>query len=130
MPLVQRARQPIYYRDRTANDREVVEPAGTASYGLSVVSRIIWFVAGVITLILALRFIFAALAANSANGFVNFIYDISHPFVAPFFSMFNYNDVYVRGTGSHIEIYTLVAIAVYLIAAWILSAFVNLGRRY
>jgi hypothetical protein len=130
MPLVQRARRPIYYRERDAADREVVEPAGSGNYALNVVSRVIWFIAGVISLLLALRFVLAALAANPANGFVNFIYRVSHPFAVPFFNMFHYNDVYAGRSGSHIEIYTLVAIAVYLIVGWILSALVNIGRRY
>ena len=130
MPLVQRARRPIYYRDRADDNREVVQPAGEGSYVLGVVSRLVWLVAGVIALLLALRFVFAALAANSANGFVNFIYSITHPLVAPFFSMFHYNDVYAGSSGSHIEIYTLVAIAVYLIAGWIVATLVNIPRRY
>lgn len=130
MPLVQRARRPIYYRDRTADGREAVEPARNGNYAIGVISRIIWFAAGVVALLLALRFVLAALAANPANGFVNFIYSITHPLAAPFFSMFHYNDVYAGRSGSHIEIYTLVAIAVYLIAGWILSALANIGRRY
>ncbi len=129
MPLVQRARQPLYYRDRTARN-EVVEPAGTANYGLTVASRIVWLIGGVIAFLLAIRFILAVLAANPLNGFVNFIYRVSHPFVAPFFGMFHYNDVYAGRTGSHFEIYTLVALAVYLIAAWIVSALLSVGRRY
>jgi len=111
-------------------ERQVRPVATTGSYAASVVSRIIWLAAGVITLLLAFRFLLAALAANSGNGFVHFIYSVSHPFAAPFFGMFHYNDVYVRGSVSHIEIYSLVAIAVYLAIAWVLSALVNVGRRY
>ncbi|MBX4190914.1 YggT family protein [Candidatus Saccharibacteria bacterium] len=130
MAYVQRIRHPFWGRhhDEVVEDRRVT-PA-TGSYIQSVLSQIIWFVAGVITVLLAFRFVLTALAANPANGFVNFIYDVSHPLAAPFFGMFNYNDVYIRGTGSHFEVYTLLAMAVYLAAAWILSALVNIGRRY
>lgn len=128
MAYVQRVRHPFWHRNAVVED-DTVAPAG-GTYIQSVLSQIIWFVAGVITLLLAFRFVLAALAANPANGFVHFIYRVSHPFAAPFFGMFNYNDVYVRGTGSHIELYTLLAIAVYIAAAWILSALVNIGRRY
>jgi hypothetical protein len=128
MAYVQRLRHPFWHRNEVVEDDRVA-PAGH-SFVQSVVSQIIWFVAGVITVLLAFRFILAALAANPGNGFVNFIYKVSHPFAAPFFGIFNYNDVYVRGTSSHIELYTLLAIVVYLAVAWILSALVNIGRRY
>lgn len=127
MPYVQRLRHPFWHRGQVTEDR--VAPA-TGSYIQSVLSQIIWFAAGVITLLLGFRFVLAALAANPGNGFVNFIYTVSHPFAAPFFGMFHYNDVYVSGTGSHIELYSLLAIAVYLAIAWVLSALVNIGRRY
>jgi hypothetical protein len=128
MAYVQRMRHPFWHRNAVA-ENDTVAPA-TGSYVQSVLSQIIWFAAGVITMLLAFRFILAALAANPGNGFVNFIYTVSHPFAAPFFGMFHYNDVYVRGTGSHLELYSLLAIAVYMAAAWILSALVNIGRRY
>src|SRR5581483_4500799 len=55
------------------------------------VARIIWFIAGVLLVLLAFRFVLALLGANASNGFANFIYTTSHPFVAPFFSLFGYN---------------------------------------
>lgn len=133
MALAQRIKHPWGYRaparPAPTQEREVVEPAD-GTYAATVIGRIVWLAAGVITALLAIRFILAALAANPGSGFVNFIYKAAHPFAAPFFGMFNYNDIYVRGSGSHIEIYTLVAIAVYLAAAWILSALLTVGRRY
>jgi hypothetical protein len=128
MAHVQRVRQPVWHRSRAAaDDRD--EVVVRDNYFLNVLSRIIWLAAGIITLLLAFRFILALLAANPGNGFVNFIYTISHPFAVPFFGMFHYNDVYVQGSGSHFEVYTLVAMAVYLAAAWVLTALVNIGRR-
>jgi hypothetical protein len=131
MPYVQRMRRPLWHRNDRSDDvvEEDTAPA-TGSYAQSVLSQIIWFVAGVITVLIALRFILAALGANPGNTFVNFIYDVSRPLVAPFFGMFHYNNVYIQGTGSHFEIYTLLAMVVYLAAAWILSSLVNIGRRY
>jgi len=132
MAYAQRVRHPFMHRTR---DEVVDTPADdavvttTPNYGVNVITRVIWFVAGVIMLLLAFRFVLAALAANPGNSFVDFIYRTSHPFAAPFFGMFNYNDVLVRGTGSHFEIYTLLAIAVYAAVAWVLTALVNIGRR-
>ncbi|HSW78638.1 MAG TPA: hypothetical protein VLF88_01290 [Candidatus Babeliales bacterium] len=127
MPYVQRMRRPLWHRNDDVVEEDSV-PA-THNYVQSTLSQVIWFVAGVITVLLAFRFILAALGANPGNTFVNFIYTVSHPLVAPFFGMFHYSNVYIQGTGSHFEIYTLLAMAVYLAAAWILSSLVNIGRR-
>jgi YggT family protein len=88
-------------------------------------ARIVWFIAGVIIALLSLRFILAALGANPNNGFADFIYDTSHPFVAPFFGLFGYNTQY--GV-SRFEIYTLIAIAVYALIAWGLARLVTIGQ--
>jgi len=106
-----------------ADDSTVVAP----NYGINIISRIIWFVAGVILLLLAFRFVLALLGANTTNSFAQFIYNTSHPFVAPFFNLFNYNNI--QYGSSRFEIYTLVAMAVYAAIAWVLSALANIGRR-
>ena len=114
-------------------DEVVDEPATTdvvaePNYGINVISRIIWFVAGVILLLLAFRFVLSLLGANTTNGFAQFTYNTSHPFVAPFFGLFNYNNI--QYGISRFEVYTLIAMAVYGAVAWVLSALVNIGRRY
>lgn len=88
-----------------------------------VAARVIWYVAGVIIVLLALRFVFALLGANKGNGFVDFIYSVSHPFAAPFFGIFNYQTEY--GV-SKFELSTLVAIAVYALIAWGLARLVTI----
>jgi hypothetical protein len=109
----------------TTKETTAAAPARTY-YAQSVISNVIWFIAAVIAILLGFRFVLAALGANPGNGFANFIYTTSHPFVAPFFGLFNYN--YHYGI-SRIEVYTLVALAVYLVAAWILTALINITRR-
>ena len=104
-------------------DRAVVEP----NYGINVVSRAIWFVAGIILLLLSFRFVLSLLGANTTNGFAQFIYNTSHPFVAPFFNLFSYNNI--NYGVSRFEVYTLVAMLVYAAIAWVLSALANIGRR-
>jgi len=90
-------------------------------------TRVIWYVAGVLLVLLAFRFTLALLGANPANAFANFIYTISHPFVAPFFSLFGYRLTY--GV-SRFEIYTLVAAAVYAVIAWGLARLTTLGAAH
>jgi uncharacterized protein YggT (Ycf19 family) len=85
------------------------------SDGRATAVRVVWFLAGVLLVLLAFRFVFALIGANPSNGFANFIYSVSHPFVAPFFSLFSYRLQY--GV-SRFEIYTLVAMAVYALIAF------------
>ncbi len=131
MAYVQRVRHPLVHR---ANDEVVDEPAAdnavvttSPNYGLNIISRVIWFVAGVILLLLAFRFVLALLGANTTNSFAQFIYNTSHPFVAPFFNLFSYNNI--QYGVSRFEVYTLIAMAVYAAVAWVLSALANIGRR-
>ena len=91
----------------------------------NVAARAIWFVAEVLLVLLVFRFVLSLLGANTTNSFANFIYTASHPFVAPFFGLFSYQQTY--GV-AHLEIYTLVAMAVYALVAWGLVKLVTLNR--
>jgi len=91
------------------------------------VARVIWFVAGVLLILLAFRFILALLGANPNNSFANFIFDTSHPFVSPFFNLFSYDEITTGA--SRIEIFTLFAMAIYAAIAWGLAYLSTIGRR-
>ena len=93
----------------------------------NVIVKIVWYLAGILLVLLGLRFILALFGANTTNGFANFIYSTSHPFVAPFFSLFNYHN-YNYGT-SHFEIYTLIAMLVYALVAWGIAKLFSLNQN-
>ncbi|HSW36769.1 MAG TPA: YggT family protein [Candidatus Saccharimonadales bacterium] len=97
-----------------------------AEHPINVAERVVWYVAGVLLFLLGFRFLLSLLGANPSNSFANFIYATSHPFVAPFFSLFNYN--YSNGV-SHFEIYTLVAMLFYALVAWGIARLVTINRR-
>jgi len=88
-------------------------------------ARIIWYIAGVLLVLLAFRFVLALLGANPSNQFANFIYSVSHPFVAPFFSLFGYD---LKYGVSRFETFTLVAMLVYTVVAWGLARLFTLKR--
>jgi uncharacterized protein YggT (Ycf19 family) len=90
------------------------------------ISRVIWYIDGILLVLLGFRFVFTLIGVNSANSFANFIYKSSHPLVSPFFSLFKYRQNY--GV-SHFEYSTLVAMAVYVFVAWGLTGLVNLNNR-
>ncbi len=87
--------------------------------------RIVWYIAGILLAILALRFLLALLGANPANAFANLVYSVSYPFVAPFFGLFNYN---LRYGVSRFESYTLVAMVVYSLIAWAIARLITINR--
>ena len=75
--------------------------------------QIIWFILGLIEVLLIFRFVLKFLGAYY-SGFTLLIYDISAPFTAPFAGTFN-----VHYIGNSIfEWTTLLAMVVYYILAW------------
>ena len=76
-------------------------------------TQIIWYIFGIIEILLLFRFFLKLLGANSTAVFTNFIYDITHIFVAPFFNVFGAEKV----LGSTFELATILAMLTY----WILT---------
>jgi len=60
----------------------------TKTPGIVMAQRAIWFIVGVINILLITRFILLLLGANLDAGFVEFIYSITNPLVAPFVGIF------------------------------------------
>lgn len=106
--------------------QQIHDPRADENYHKDVVSRVVWFIAGVLLSLLALRFVFALLGANANNGFANFIYSVTYPFVAPFFGLIGYD--FTAGV-SRFEAFTLVAMAIYALIAYGISKLVNITRR-
>lgn len=91
----------------------------------SVAARVVWFITGILLTLLAFRFVFILLGANRANAFADFIYDVSHPFAAPFFGLFNYDTDY--GVAK-VELSTLVAMAVYALVTYAIVRLLTIRR--
>lgn len=92
--------------------------------GVTVVQRIVWFIAGFIMIILALRVLLLMLGANQGSAFVDFIYTLGGFFAAPFVGIF--------GTPVYGEFFfdtaSVVAIVVYALIAWGITKLVTLTR--
>jgi hypothetical protein len=77
-------------------------------------TQIVWYLLGLLEVILAFRFVLKLLGANPGAGFTSFIYGITYPFAAPFLSVFKITDV----NGSVFEWTTVLAMLVYWLIAW------------
>lgn len=77
-------------------------------------TQIVWYILGLLEVLLAFRFVLKLLAANPAAGFSNFIYSVSYIFAAPFLSVFRMT----RVEGSIFEWTTILAMLVYWLIAW------------
>ena len=80
-----------------------------------VISRVVYFVFGLIEVLIAIRFVLLLLGANIAAGFVQMVYGASGIFMAPFIAIFKTQRV---ASGAVFEWSALVAIAVYALIAW------------
>ncbi|HSX47106.1 MAG TPA: YggT family protein [Patescibacteria group bacterium] len=112
------------YRGRAVRDPDMV--VERTSDGMNIVARVVTLVGGVIMSLLAIRFLLSLLGANRANAFASFIYSVSHPFVAPFFGLFNYQEQIgiVR-----FEFETLIAILFWGFVTWMVARLLTLGNR-
>lgn len=77
-------------------------------------TQVVWYILGVLEILLAFRFVLKLTGANPGAGFTSFIYGLSYPFTLPFSAVFGVSQV----SGSVFEWTTLLAMAVYAIVAY------------
>jgi hypothetical protein len=75
---------------------------------------VIWLLAGLFEALLAFRFVLKLIAANPANPFASFIYNISNLFVFPFAGLVSTP----AAGGAVLEISTVIAMLVYALVFW------------
>jgi hypothetical protein len=92
------------------NDRE-------ASSSLTV-ERLVYFLFGILEVLLAFRLIFKMAGASLTSAFVGFIYGLSGLFILPFEGIFRRAVAPGIETKAVLEPSTLVAIIVYAVLAW------------
>ena len=104
--------------------RRVVEhvPSGRTVF-LSRFNQFIALVTAVIMALLGFRFLLILANANPSNPFANIVYNITAFFVYPFQTLFANPTM---GDGTVIEMTTLLAMIVYLVAAALLSTLIRI----
>lgn len=82
------------------------------------VEYLIYFIFGLLEILLAFRLIFKVMGASLASGFIRTIYSLTGPFVLPFEGIFRRGISQGVETTSVFEPATLVALIVYAVLAW------------
>lgn len=85
------------------------------------ISNIVYFIFGVIEVLLALRFALELFGANASAGFVQLVYNLSAPFMAPFAAVFGAT----RVENSVFDWSILLAIAIYALLAWGIASLIH-----
>jgi hypothetical protein len=102
--------------NRVENQVETYEDTNLRKASLrNWITGVVYFLLGVLEVILGLRFIFRLLGANEGSDFTRALYDFSHIFVGPFNGIFNDQTI---GSRSVFELSTLVAMLIYALIAW------------
>lgn len=80
--------------------------------------RIVYYILGVIEVLLAFRLVFKLLGASPKSGFVSGIYSVSNIFLSPFTGIFRTASSQGVETQAILEPATIVAMIVYAVIAW------------
>ena len=105
----------VYREDAvTPLENRTPQQAYTTKKAIFRTYQVIWYILGLIEVLLAFRFVLRLLGANPNSGFTSLIYAVSGPFALPF------RGVVPASTfgNSALEWSTLIAMIVYLIIAY------------
>ena len=86
--------------------------------------QVIWYILGVIEVVLAFRVLLKLLGASTESGFTNFIYMVSNPFALPFAGILGITGI----SNMTLEWSTLIAMGVYAIVAYGIVALFQLVK--
>lgn len=93
------------------------------------VQNVVWYLLGLIEILLALRFALKLFGANSASGFVSLIYNITKVLSTPFDNIFGVTNTTTGTTHSVFEPSILVAGVVYALIAWGIVKLITINNK-
>ncbi len=106
----------------------VVDPVADRAAAVDWVSRVVWFVAGLMDALIAIRFVLLAVGANENAGFAQLIYGVTGWMVAPFANLFGSPLTYPGAAGTGVfEAASLVAIVVYALVGLLIAKIAQLA---
>lgn len=124
MPETQRTTEVNKTTTEPGGAQVVQREVSQATPGAVLFKRSVWFILGVINALIALRFIFLLLGANRDAGFVDFIYTVTSPLVAPFAGIFG-EPTYGQFM---FDWSSVLAVIIYSLIAWGITKLATLTR--
>jgi len=103
-----------------AENKRAVDAANQNS-AIARVVNVVYYLFGIVEVVLMVRVLLHLVADNSGNAFANIMDAISYPFVVLFTTLLKNP---ILGTNSVLEITTIVAMVVWAIVAWLVARFV------
>jgi hypothetical protein len=101
---------------------EYVPTTQKAPYNFRAVA-VVGFIVGIVDIFIVARFLGKLLGASAQSAFVNFIYQVSSPMVAPFTGIFGNSG----SKTNYFETASLVAIVVYAVIGWGLVVLIRIA---
>lgn len=86
--------------------------------------QVVWYILGIIEILLAFRLILKFLGASLGSGFTQLIYGLSDPFALPFRGILPVSSI----GNSVMEWPTFIAMALYVVLAWVITEFFRLVK--
>lgn len=113
----------------TSENRPINEgPIIQSNEGILKARKIVYYILGVLEVLLAFRLVFKILGANPQSPFVSFIYTVSQSFLAPFSGIFRSAVTKGIEAQSVLEPTTIVAMIVYAVVAWGIVKLIEIGK--
>jgi len=92
--------------------------------------NIVYYILGVIEVLLAFRLVFKLLGANPQSPFVSLIYSVSQAFLSPFTGIFRSAVNKGIEAQSVLEPTTIIAMIVYAVIAWGIVKLIEINRPH
>ena len=90
--------------------------------------KIVYYLLGVLEVLLAFRLAFKLLGANAQSSFVSFIYSVSQAFLSPFSGIFQSSVTKGFETRSILEPTTIIAMIVYAVIGWGIVKLIEISK--
>jgi hypothetical protein len=115
--LTEIVRETVTTQENNTNPVKI-NPVEVKATNTQSLGYVIYFVFGILEVLLAFRLVFKLAGASTSSAFVRFIYGITGIFILPFEGIFRRGVAQGVETASILEPSTIVALIVYILLAW------------